>query len=75
LINCFDSRFDYFIATQLFKHLPLGKSYNLQVRASNVAARNLYTKMGFVENGVLKDYYENPVEDGIAMYNQSIKNQ
>jgi len=45
------------------------------VRASNVAARNLYTKMGFVENGVLKDYYENPVEDGIAMYNQSIKNQ
>ena len=39
---------------------------NLEVRKSNLAARNLYKKMGFTENGIRKKYYENK-EDAILM--------
>jgi ribosomal-protein-alanine N-acetyltransferase len=41
----------------------------LEVRASNVAARNLYRGMGFVENGLRKNYYsaQNGREDAILM--------
>lgn len=39
---------------------------NLEVRVSNLAARELYKKSGFVENGLRKKYYEN-TEDAILM--------
>ncbi len=39
----------------------------LEVRESNAAARNLYSKLGFVEIGTRKRYYENPVETAIVM--------
>lgn len=39
---------------------------NLEVRVSNLAARELYKKVGFVENGLRKKYYEN-TEDAILM--------
>lgn len=39
----------------------------LEVRASNRAARNLYEKLGFVQLGERKDYYENPIETGIVL--------
>ncbi len=39
---------------------------NLEVRASNIAAQNLYQKMGFSEVGLRKLYYENK-EDAILM--------
>lgn len=39
---------------------------NLEVRVSNTAARQLYKKMGFCENGLRKLYYENK-EDAILM--------
>ncbi len=39
---------------------------NLEVRASNIAAQNLYKKMGFTEVGFRKLYYENK-EDAILM--------
>jgi ribosomal-protein-alanine N-acetyltransferase len=39
---------------------------NLEVRVSNTAARQLYKKMGFFENGLRKLYYENK-EDAILM--------
>ena len=39
----------------------------LELRASNAAARDLYTKRGFVESGTRKDYYDEPVEDAILM--------
>ncbi len=39
---------------------------NLEVRASNLAAQNLYKKMGFSEVGLRKLYYENK-EDAILM--------
>jgi [ribosomal protein S18]-alanine N-acetyltransferase len=41
--------------------------YYLEVRASNLAAIDLYRKLGFTQIGVRKDYYHNPVEDAIVM--------
>ncbi len=39
----------------------------LELRASNVAARHLYEKGGFVEAGKKKRYYDLPKEDAILM--------
>jgi len=44
----------------------------LEVRASNIAAQNLYKKLGFVEVGVRKGYYSDNNEDAIIMWNFSI---
>jgi len=43
------------------------KRLTLEVRASNSAAAALYQKSGFTVDGRRKDYYKNPVEDGILM--------
>ncbi|HSW50909.1 MAG TPA: GNAT family N-acetyltransferase [Bryobacteraceae bacterium] len=43
----------------------------LEVRASNLAARNLYEKFGFSLSGLRRDYYTDPPEDGIVMRFQS----
>lgn len=40
----------------------------LEVRRSNIAARILYEKHGFTEEGVRKNYYSHPTEDGIIMW-------
>jgi ribosomal-protein-alanine N-acetyltransferase len=45
--------------------------YFLEVRASNLAARALYSLMGFTEEGVRPAYYENPPESGIVMKRRS----
>lgn len=37
----------------------------LEVRESNVAARALYEKIGFLQTGRRKSYYNNPLEDAI----------
>lgn len=37
----------------------------LEVRESNLAARGLYFKLGFVESGRRKSYYGNPQEDAV----------
>ena len=37
----------------------------LEVRKSNIAAIKLYEKSEFIELGIRKDYYSNPVEDAI----------
>ena len=39
----------------------------LEVRESNKAARSLYEKMGYVNIGTRKRFYERPVEDAIVM--------
>lgn len=39
----------------------------LEVRESNISARTLYSRFGFVEIGVRKKYYTLPVEDAILM--------
>lgn len=38
---------------------------SLEVRASNIAAQRVYLKNGFLAVGSRKNYYQNPVEDGI----------
>lgn len=64
------------IATKLInKMLALCKEHKtnyimLEVRSSNIAAQNLYSKFGFTEEVIRKDYYKNPDntrEDAIVM--------
>lgn len=40
----------------------------LEVRQSNTAAINLYTKFGFEPEGIRKNYYSAPSEDAIIMW-------
>lgn len=40
----------------------------LEVRASNVPARQLYEQFGFTRAGVRKAYYTNPVEDALILW-------
>jgi ribosomal-protein-alanine acetyltransferase len=43
----------------------------LEVRQSNLGARQLYKKLGFQEVGLRHNYYKTPPEDGIVMRLQS----
>ena len=43
-------------------------SLTLEVRAGNLAARELYRKKGFREAGVRKGYYEDNGEDALIMW-------
>lgn len=62
------------IAEQLLMYAfeALGKegilSVFLEVRRSNEAARTLYRKLGFCEDGVRKRYYKDNHEDAILMH-------
>ena len=40
---------------------------NLEVRASNIAAQNLYQKFGFEVSGTQPRFYTDPVEDAVLM--------
>lgn len=44
------------------------KAMTLEVRSSNIAAQNLYTKHGFIPEGRRKKYYEDNGEDAILMW-------
>ena len=56
------------IATVLLKsELQFEATHFLEVRESNVAARTLYRKLGFVEIGTRRDYYNDPIEKAIVM--------
>ena len=39
----------------------------LEVRESNTPARNLYKSLGFEENGIRKNFYEQPAEHAVLM--------
>lgn len=43
-------------------------AYTLEVRQSNAAAIGLYQYFGFVTEGVRKNFYDKPVEDGLIMW-------
>ena len=43
-------------------------AYTLEVRCSNTGAIRLYEKLGFVNEGIRKNFYEEPVEDAIIMW-------
>lgn len=47
-------------------------SMTLEVRESNIAARNLYGKFGFVSEGLRKNYYADNKEDAIIMWKHNI---
>ncbi len=44
------------------------KAYTLEVRQSNEAAMKLYQKLGFVNEGLRKNFYDNPKENAIIMW-------
>ena len=43
------------------------KKIFLEVRDSNEAARNFYSRMGFTEAGRRRQYYRQPVEDALVL--------
>lgn len=45
----------------------------LEVRQNNLPARALYRKFGFLEEGIRKNYYQNPTEDAILMHLPLVK--
>ncbi|MDZ4993949.1 ribosomal-protein-alanine N-acetyltransferase [Clostridium perfringens] len=47
-------------------------SLTLEVRESNHPAQNLYKKHGFQEEGVRKNFYDNPKENAIIMWKHNI---
>jgi ribosomal-protein-alanine N-acetyltransferase len=56
------------VATALLEHEVQGvATWFLEVRESNVAAQNLYLKLGFEEVARRAGYYQNPVETAIVM--------
>jgi [ribosomal protein S18]-alanine N-acetyltransferase len=61
------------IATKLIRELLLqahatgATSVLLEVRESNLAARRLYEKLGFSEQGRRSNYYRDPPEDGLLL--------
>lgn len=46
----------------------------LEVREHNAAARNLYKSYGFKEECVRTNYYRDPTEDAVIMWNREISN-
>jgi ribosomal-protein-alanine N-acetyltransferase len=42
----------------------------LEVRASNLDALRLYTRLGFAAAGVRRRYYSNPVEDAVILWRE-----
>lgn len=44
------------------------EQFTLEVRSSNTAAVSLYTKLGFVQEGVRRGFYENPREDALILW-------
>jgi tRNA threonylcarbamoyl adenosine modification protein YeaZ/ribosomal-protein-alanine acetyltransferase len=47
-------------------------SATLEVRASNVAARRLYEKLGFSVEGIRRDYYQAPREDALVLWHRGL---
>lgn len=58
------------VAKALLAAVPKGDVF-LEVRESNLAARELYLTAGFHETGLRQGYYENPPEGAIVMRLQS----
>ena len=44
------------------------EAFTLEVRKSNYTAISLYEKLGFVTEGVRKNFYEDPTEDALIMW-------
>ena len=44
------------------------QNFTLEVRNSNMPAINLYQKLGFKNEGIRRNFYEDPVEDAVIMW-------
>lgn len=52
------------------------KSFTLEVRESNGNAVKLYKKLGFMKEGIRKNYYEKPTENALIMWlRESLENE
>jgi ribosomal-protein-alanine N-acetyltransferase len=40
---------------------------SLEVRESNIAARSMYSSLGWIEQGIRKGFYSHPVENACVM--------
>lgn len=47
------------------------RDFTLEVRASNDAAIGLYEKLGFVGEGLRKNFYNHPAEDALIMWKRN----
>lgn len=45
-------------------------AFTLEVRKGNDIARQLYKSLGFVDDGVRKNFYSKPKEDAVIMWNR-----
>ncbi len=62
---------EFLLKESLQKMIANGvRRFYLDVRISNIKARNLYEKFGFRALGTRKNYYTNPDEDAIVMEKQ-----
>jgi ribosomal-protein-alanine N-acetyltransferase len=50
------------------------KWVTLEVKSSNIAAINLYTKYGFKQIGIRKKYYQENNEDALILWTENINN-
>lgn len=48
------------------------QSATLEVRQSNAAARGLYESLGFRVEAVRRDYYQEPREDALVLWNRTL---
>lgn len=43
-------------------------AFTLEVRVSNMSAIRLYHSLGFLDAGIRRNFYEDPIEDGLIMW-------